>query len=578
MRRVLLGVVVVLVAAGFAPGQARASHECELPHARTLWIDFAEGSTAFWPLFAKPGQIVAASNFIYPAKIRALGAKTVYMDINFRRRVGTPTAPVAPEVVVDRANRLFDYAAASLRCNRPYIALNELFGARTVPPWSAGNAQYRSNVLLYMRTLAARGARSFLLINGRVYTGGEAADWWRQAAGVADLVREVYFPSPAIHRQGAVRGNRALRMSFRRAATDLLAIGVPPRKIGLMAGFQTTPGNGGREGLQPAQAWYETVKWQALSVRTVAKELGIGSVWSWGWEAYSNPERDPDKAGAACVWLWARNPKLCNGPKVAGQGFDDSLTEGQVDFPRSIQCKLDNHTMPSSQLGRLARVTGDRELAYSALFQRLAESGVVTVKQKEILEAERAIISSRFGGRSGYRAAIARAGASLAVARGVIGDELRRARISSTLRVGNPSSEDVSDYFASYGTTLSRTVETKPAVRWLNGKARGVALASSAPFAVFKLPIGKWTKVWTPGGTVSVRALSRPRPLSAVGLAAARPSIVAALRELARSSALETWTLRLQRKAQARALCTRDDLPQSDAVDLSDFLPFLELR
>jgi hypothetical protein len=575
MRRVLLGVAVALAVSAFVPAQARAGHECGLPHAKTLWVDFAEGSTAFWPLFARPGQIVAASNFIYPAKIRALGAKTVYMDINFRRRIGTPTAPADPALVVDRANKLYDYAAASMRCARPAIALNELFGAGTAPPWSPTNAQYRANVLLYMRTLVARGARPFLLISTKPYTGGEAADWWREAATLGDLVREVYFPAPNVRKQGAIGGNRYLRTYFRRAVAELIAIGVSPRKIGLMLGFQTTPGNGGREGLQPARAWYEVVKWQALSARHVAGELGVGSVWSWGWEAYSDAERDPDKEGAACVWLWARNPRLCNGPKAAGPGFDSSLTEGQIDFPGGVQCVLGGRRMSSSQLVRLTRLTDDRELAYSALFQRLVETGAVTVSATDVQAASQAVASSRFGGQAGYRAAIARAGVTQAVVRGILGDELRRAVIKSRLKVGNPAAGDVTDYYTNYAATQARAVETQPAVRWLNGRAKGYALASSAPFA---LATGKWTKVWTPGGTIRVRALGAPRPLSALDLAAARPSIVAALRDLARSAAFETWTLRLQRQAQAKALCSRDDMPQNDSIDLSDYLPFLELR
>jgi len=579
MRKLLVGVAGAVALAGLLPGHARAQGECTLPHRKTQWIDFAEGSTAFWPLFARPGIVVAASNFIYPARIRALGARTVYMDINFRRRIGTPTAPIAPDVVVDRANRIFDYAAASLHCARPHIALNELFGAGTAPPWSPGNAQYRSNVLLYLRTLAARGARPFLLVSTRPYTGGEAADWWRAAAQYADLVREVYVSATNIYRQGVLRGNRSLRQYFRRAAADLLAIGIPAPKIGLMLGFQTTPGTGGREGLQPASAWYKVVKWQALSARTVASELGIGSVWSWGWEAYSAAERDPDKAGAACVWLWTRSPKLCNGPRAAGTGFDDSLTDGQIDFPRGVQCKLDGRTMSSFTLARLARVTGDRELTYSALFERLVESGSSEVTGKDLHAAEQAIVSSRFGGRqAGYRGALARAGANVALARGVIGDEIRRARIMLGLKAGNPSASDVSDYFAGYGTTLAREVEAKPAPGWLNGRKRGLVLASSAPFAVMKLPTGKWKPVWTPAGVIRVRALGPARPLSAIGLDAARPAIVGALRGLARSTALEGWTLRKQRQAQARALCSRDDLPQLDAVDLTEYLPFLELR
>jgi hypothetical protein len=585
VRRVFVGVAAAVVAAcavaGFLPGHARAQaaqNECTLPQKKPLWIDFAEGSTAFWPTFAKPGVIVAGANFIYPAKIRALGAKTVYMDLNFHRRIGSPSAPLDPAEVVVRANKIFDYAAASLRCQRPYMALNELFGAATATPWSPGNALYRADVLLFMKTIAARGGHPFLLINTKPYTGGEAADWWREAASYGDIVREVYFPAPNIYHQGVLRGNRALRQYFRGAAAELLAIGIPPQKIGLMLGFQTTRGNGGREGLQPASAWFDVTKWQALSAREVAKELRLGSIWSWGWEAYSDAERDPDKAGAACVYLWTRNKKLCNGPRAAGAGFDQSLTAGQITFPRSIKCKLDGQTITTSSLTRLARVTGDRDLAFSALFERTVESGLVKVSSADVRAAEQEIVNSRFHrSQAAYRAALARVHAGAAIARGAIGDEIRRDRIMVGLKAKTPSSGDVSDYFSSYGATLTRQVQTKPATWWLNGRKQGLALASSAPPAVMTLRAGKWTPVWTPGGVVRVKPVGGTRPLSAVGVDAARPSIVAALRDLQRAVAFESWTLRHQRQAQNRALCVKDDLPQTAAVDLSDYLPFVTL-
>ena len=92
--------------------------------------------------------------------------------------------------------------------------------------------------------------------------------------------------------------------------------------------------------------------------------------------------------------------------------------------------------MSSFALARLARVTGDYEVAYSALFQRLVESGRVPVTTKDIRAAERAVISSRFSSAGGYRSAVARA--RLALARGVIADELRRARIKATMRASRP--------------------------------------------------------------------------------------------------------------------------------------------
>jgi hypothetical protein len=152
-------VIVLCAFAGFAAVPHRAAADtCGIPAKGTLWIDFADGSVPFWQLFARPGVIAAAANFIYPPQLRAAGAKTVYWDMNFRLRVGTPLEPFDPAVVINRANRLYSTAAMSSGCSRPMIAENELNGANTLTPWTATNAQYRRNVLIYVQTLAALGA------------------------------------------------------------------------------------------------------------------------------------------------------------------------------------------------------------------------------------------------------------------------------------------------------------------------------------------------------------------------------------------------------------------------------------
>src|SRR5439155_10405069 len=165
----------------------------------------------------KPGIVAAASNQLFPPKLRAAGAQTVFWDMYLTKRIGQPGSPVDSATTLAKANRLFDAAVASSACSTPFIAENELFGASLPTPWSITNAQYRANVLLYLQTLAARGAHPYLLVSSRPYTGGEAADWWRQVAEVADLIQEVYFPAPAIYKQGPIVGNRVLRMAFRRA-------------------------------------------------------------------------------------------------------------------------------------------------------------------------------------------------------------------------------------------------------------------------------------------------------------------------------------------------------------------------
>jgi hypothetical protein len=556
---------------------ARADGECApLPTKKPVWIDFADGSVPFWEQFAKPGVVAAASNLIFPPKLRALGAQTVYWDMYLNNRVGTPAKPADPDTVVARANRLFDAAAQSSGCSTPYIAENELFGASLVTPWSVTNAQYRSNVLLYLKTLTDRGAHPYLLISSAPYAAGEAGDWWRQASQVSNLVLETYFNAPNIYSQGALLGSRTLRVAMRKRILSFTALGIPTSKIGIMLGFQTEPHQGGREGLKPASAWFETVKWQALAAKQVAREWPIATIWSWGWANWGARGYDPDKKAAACVWLWTRDHRLCDGPKAAGPGFDASLTEGQIRLPAGVQCSVDRRQITAAAVTRLQALTGDREVAFTALFARAVESEQEPVSFQDVLAAERAVIVSRFGGSgAAYRAAGANAGATLQVARGAIADELRRSRIEATLPVRRPTDVEISSFYSSFPDLLARAVKVTPAPWWLGGVTQGVALSSIAPAQLFRVS-GKAT-IRSLDGRWVVNPLGRSMALGALPLQRARPGIVAALQAFARGAAYERWSAARQDSARKRAVCARDDFPTAGAVDLSTFLPFLSL-
>src|SRR5262249_51577902 len=233
---------------------------------------------------------------------------------------------------------------------------------------------YRANVLSLLQNLAKLGAHPVLLIPGTAYTGGDALAWWQAVGAVAEIVREIYVPATATWTQGPVLGNRTLRNDYRAAVTNLTSIGIPANRVGLMVSFATTVGFGGRNGLQPASAWYQVVKWQMLALRQVAAEAAVASLWWGGWGRSPPAELDPDKGHAACVWLWTRSPSLCDAPKQLGAGFDASLTEGQLSvLPNGTQCLIGKRRLTNAAIAQLQAVTGDRETAYSALFERLVE-------------------------------------------------------------------------------------------------------------------------------------------------------------------------------------------------------------
>ena len=570
VKRFLVACVVALA----SPASAWAG-PCGLPDSRPLWIDF--GARDLETVLVRPGTILAVSTGTFPAEARARGSLTIYWDMNLNNRVGTPTAPADPGVIDERANRLFVFAASQTGCATPWIVLNELFGSQLETPWTPNNAQYRANVLALMRGLAARGARPFLLLSRAPYTGEDEADaWWRAVAEVGDIVPEVYPNAKSLWASGPVVGNRRLRAAYRRAVAQLVSIGIPVTKIGLILGFQSAPGVGGREGLRPRQAWFEVVKWQALSVRQVAAEMRVPTIFSWGWGTFSEAGRDPDKAGAACVWLWTRNPSLCNGPAAAGKGFSSSRTAGQLVLPNGAMCRIGSYSIRMDAIARLSVLVQDRDVAYSALLQRLAESRHAAVPAKDVLAAEHAIIARRFGGsRSGYVSALAAARANVAVARSIIADELRRRRLASRLRVARPSLGAIAGFYAAVPELEVRAVEAKPAAWWLEGRTAGLALSSLAPKQVFELPAGRRTHVRTPTGAFLIRPLDASRPLGSVPLAQARPAIASALRYFAQRAALDHWSAAQQADLLRGATCRRDDLPMAAVIDLQEFLPFL---
>ena len=195
-------------------------------------------------------------------------------------------------------------------------------------------------------------------------------------------MREVYFPAPPLMRKGAVLASRTMRQKFRQGLAPLLKAGIPPDRLGLVIGFQSGPGKGGREGLQPTATWLRFAKLLTLAAKQVASELKIGSVVSWGWGTFDAAGADADKAKAACVYLWARDPKLCDGPLAAGAGFNASREEGQISLPPATRCKLDGRTISKPEVKVLSALTDDTQVALSALFARLVESQghpVVTV-------------------------------------------------------------------------------------------------------------------------------------------------------------------------------------------------------
>jgi hypothetical protein len=572
-----------LLAAGTAVSDPVFAGRCGIRAQQTVWGEY--GWPSLLPILARPGTLLAAtthSGTDYAVAARARGAATYAFDLKLSNRVGTPTAPADPSTIGAAAQT--EYQRAVVRsggCATPLVVENELFGAKTPTPWTASTAQYRANVLAFLQDLAALGAHPVLLVNKSPYAGSaDAVAWWQSVAKVSDIVREVYLSATQIWPLGPILGNRLLRQSYRNAVTDLTtSLGIPANRLGIMISFLSQKGVGGRNGLQPSSAWFQVVKWEALSAKQVAKETGLGSVFSWGWQEWNKKEMDPDKPKAACVWLWGRTRSLCNAPKMLGKGFNRNVTAGQIALLHGVVCRVDDLGAVSGQsLDSLQALAGDRDAALSALFERLVEASKQPVSRHAVLAAQQEVVRESFHGkRSAYLVALHQSHATVGIALSVLGDELRRARLEQLRYAPKPTAGEVAAFYAAYPDLLVRRVHVSPTPPWLAART-GYAVSEAAPQRLFSLPTGRRSRLTTLLGTFSVRPLGASQPLGALPLSTVRPAIVAALRGFERAQSFERWTIGEQNQALNRTICLRDQLPQPAAIDLTEYLPFLRLQ
>ena len=199
-----------------------------------------------------------------------------------------------------------------------------------------------------------------------------------------------------------------------------------------------------------------------------------------------------------------------------------------------------------------------------------------TVGPTALLRAERSVIAGQFDGRrAAYRQFLQVAGATPAVARDAIRDQLLEAKIARGLRVAPISTADVKAFVASHAGMLTRSVETTRPVRWLVGQNRGVAVPGLAPREVLTASAGTTVLVHGAEGPVRVRILSSRVRLSAQS--GARLSVRGLMLSQARAAALREWLAGAEQAAVDTALCLGDDVPVTGRSRLLARWPQLRL-
>jgi hypothetical protein len=367
-------------ATGAGRAAAPAAVPCVQP-AQPAWIDYGDKWVPFRRFFFREGLAVALAHDAPGDDARRRGAQLAFWAMSLKRAAGSPARPAAPATIPAATARLFNTAVRVTGCSTPVIALNELFGAHHPVPWTAKTSQYRANVLALVRGLTQRGAQPHLLISQAGATAGFAGTWWRAVAQSATIARELYLPAPWLHSLGPGRASVFLRFELRRAIRNFTTIGVPSSRVAVALGFQQ--GVGGRMGLA-ALPWLGVVKRETLAARQVVRELGVGTVWTWGWATFPGRRFVSASRQAACVYLWTRDPSLCDGPGAAGRGFDSSLRQ-PAEGGRRVTFRVRNSRHPA-----WFRLSSSPKLAARVAFVQVRRTGPWRTVQRLLLGPLRA--------------------------------------------------------------------------------------------------------------------------------------------------------------------------------------------
>lgn len=516
LARVRIGLVIMglaVLTGGFAASARPQSTACPTPvGGAPLWIEYGDGSVPpdVRAVFARPGVVVAATGTGLPTQYREHGAKTVFFSLKLPSLVGDPGKPADPATIEGAADRTYERAVTSTLCDTPWIGLNELAGPANPVPWTDTVRTYRQNILELMQRLRERGAVPVLLVHGSPVYTGEARDWWRDVGAAGNVVYEAYYKAPGIIQRGRIIGPRRLRLGMRSVMTAFANTGIPRNRLGLMLGFQVAPGKAGREGLQPSQDWFRYVKWNALAARQVAADMGLGSIWSWGWGNLSAQAKDPDKPAAACVYLWARDQSLCDGRAAAGDGFKASLVEGPIVMGDLSQCISVVGKLPRATVRETNALTGNLDVAVSATFVRQVLRRKLAIPTADIDTAENNVIDGWFGGsRDAYLSALAEHHATEGVARGILEDQLRRERLDA--QFGATALPWIADQVTAAIDTATCRGDRLPGIGNFpvsdRRESAGAPLAARLPFlsgdTVAPLPVSAVT-LTTAGATMTV--------------------------------------------------------------------------
>ena len=283
--------------------------------------------------------------------------------------------------------------------------------------------------------------------------------------------------------RGRSTGSRTLRNMFRKRIAEFTSAGISPRKLGLMLGFHTTPGSGGRERAR-RPAWLEVTKLQALAAQAgregarpaLGLVVGLGGLERGG-------DRSRQAGSRVRLPLGALGQAL---QRAGGRGLE--LQRLAHRGPARLPGGRPLHA--PRQAGRFERDlrpdAGDRRRGrrvHGGLRPRWSRASTRRSRRKQVSTAEKAVVTGASGATARYRAALAQGAREPA---GGARSDRRRAPPSADrgrMHVPNPSVRRRAGLLRDYAQSDARLVETKTPAPWLGNRRRGFALASNCAAA-----------------------------------------------------------------------------------------------
>ncbi len=312
-RLFLLALSTLALGAALAPGTAAAA--CPLGPG-PIWADaaaFGVHDTPVEQILARPGTVLGVSNDSWASDYQAAGAETAGWHMRLPDTIGTLANPKPKSAVLADVPGLSSLAHRMTSCDPPWLVLNEMLTVQSPEPIGYGQRRWRENVLLLAKELDARGVRVILLMPRIPHAKTRYRSYWRTLSRYTDFVYEAYYWSSreTIKRSDA-GARKYLRDKWTGAIQRLKKFTVHPSRTGLMIPYWVNNRFSGRVGLSD-NAWFRLTRLKTEAASAVGRNEGLSTLWSWGWQTNPNVgEVDPDKPKAACVYLNARDPLLCD--------------------------------------------------------------------------------------------------------------------------------------------------------------------------------------------------------------------------------------------------------------------------